>query len=151
MEIQKWTCETKAKDIMIRDIVTVQTSDPLHHAAELSLSQHISGTPVIDDTGACVGVLSTSDFLGAEEKVAEQRRRVVDSSFFNTNLALPQRLYAEKLEEVRDKIAPAAEQAVEHFMTSDLVSVDENAPVSTVIQYVVGAHVHRVLVLDEDK
>ena len=43
----------------------------------------------------------------------------------------------------------SAEQPVEHFMTTDLVSVTENTPLQTIVQQMVDAHIHRVVVLDD--
>ena len=119
MEIQQWLNETKANEIMIKDVVTLRPTDPLFRAASTLLRQQISGVPVVDEAGACVGVISASDFLDVEERVAQERKEVADSSFFTSDLALPSHIYEEKLAEVRDKIAPAAEQPIEHFMTTD--------------------------------
>ncbi len=35
-------------------------------------------------------------------------------------------------------------------MTTDLVTVPQAAPVKTIIQYLIDAHIHRVIVLDDD-
>lgn len=73
------------------------------------------------------------------------------SNFFSSNLALPESVYLEKLEQVRDKLSPAAEQPVEHFMTTDLVSVSTEDSLQEIVQSMVDAHLHRVLVIDQDK
>jgi CBS-domain-containing membrane protein len=151
METRKWLEKTTAGEIMYRDVVTLNANDSLATAAALFLSEQVTGAPVVDHTGVCTGVLSASDILSVEEKVAEERRKVAESSFFNSNLALPVSVYAGKLAEVRDKIAPAAEQPVERFMTTDLVSARQDTPLFTVIQNIVDAHIHRVVVLDEDQ
>lgn len=151
MKIQEWLNTTKAKDIMIAEVETLKTSDLIQSAAEKLSHKQISGAPVVDDNGACVGVLSTSDFLSAEEKADRVRREVADSSFFKSSLALPSRIYEEEMAAVRDKIAPVAEQPVKNFMTTDVVSVEAESPVSKIIQFMVDAHVHRVLVMSADK
>jgi CBS-domain-containing membrane protein len=150
MDIRDWLSETTASDIMVRDVITFDRDQTLAAAADLLLREQITGAPVVDADGTCVGVLSVSDVTGAEEKVADERRKVAESSLFHSHLALPASVYAAKLAEVRDKIAPAAEQPVERFMTSDLVSVREVTPLETVVQRMVDAHVHRVVVLDAD-
>ena len=107
--------------------------------------------PVVTSTGVCVGVLSTVDILTAAETVADEQQRFAESDFFNSNLALPASVVASRLEEVRDKLAPAAEQPIEQFMTSDLVSVGKDTPLVTVVEKIVDAHIHRVIVLDTDQ
>jgi CBS domain-containing protein len=151
MDIGAWLGTTRASDLMVRSVVTLKPADTLAHAAAVMLHEQISGAPVIDREGVCVGVLSASGILGAEDKVAQEQRKVAESSFWNSNLALPMSVYADKLEEVREKIAPAAGQPVERFMTSDLVSVTADTPLRVVVESMVNAHVHRVVVLDADR
>ncbi len=151
MDISVWLGTTRASDIMVRSVTTLKPSDTLAHAAAVMLHEQISGAPVVDAKGACLGVLSASGILGAEEKVVQERRKIAESSFWNSNLSLPMSVYADKLAEVREKIAPAADQPVERFMTSDLVSVPADTPLRVVIEDMVNAHVHRVVVLDADR
>jgi CBS domain-containing protein len=132
-------------------MMTLRPQDPLSKAATRLIEEQVSGAPVVDDAGACVGVLSVTDLIVAPEKAAAERQKVAESSFFNAHLALPYTVYASKLEEVRDKLAPTADQPVERFMTTDLVSVGESTPLDSVVKRLVSAHIHRVLVLDDDR
>lgn len=150
MDIKNWLAQTHAGDIMMREVITVNADDPLAQAAAVLLREQIGGAPVVD-AGECVGVLSASDVIGAEGKAAEAREKIAESSFWSANLLLPASIYAEKLAAVRDKLAPAAEQAVRRFMTADLVTAREDTPLATVVQQMIDAHVHRVVVLDGRK
>lgn len=151
MEISNWMTQTTASEIMTSDLVSVNPQDSLAVAADIMLREQVSGTPVVDERNICVGVLSVSDFLGAEEKAADARDKIANSSFWNSDLTLPLRVYSERLQRVRDKLAPAAEQPVERFMTPDLVSATEETSLETVVQSMVDAHIHRVVVLDSEK
>lgn len=146
MQVHAWMTNTTAAEIMTRDVVTLKPADTLADAAKTFLREQISGAPVVDDSGRCVGVLSASDFLSADEK-AEEDWQSAFSQFWDSNLALPAGYYANKLEQVKDKFGPAAEQPIERFMTADLVSVSGDTPLSTVVQKMIEAHVHRLLVL----
>jgi CBS domain-containing membrane protein len=150
MNVQEWLSETTAADVMVRTVTTLKADDLLAQAASLFLREQVTGAPVVDAAGHCVGVLSVSDIMGAEQKVDKERRRIAQSSFFQSNLALPASVYAERLAQLRDKLAPAAEQPVGRFMTSDLVSVAEGTPLATVVRDMVDAHIHRVVVTDSD-
>jgi predicted transcriptional regulator len=151
MEMQEWLERTTAADIMVRDIVTLKRNESLAVAAEVLLREQVTGVPVVDTDGTCVGVLSVVDVISADQTVAKEVQKVVESNLFHSNLALPASIYRNRLAEVRDKITPAAEQPVEHFMTTDLVSVGEATPLKTIIQHMVDAHIHRILVLDRDR
>jgi CBS domain-containing protein len=50
-----------ASDLMSRDVETLEEGLPLREAAERLAQRGIHGAPVVDRTGACVGVLSVSD------------------------------------------------------------------------------------------
>lgn len=148
MSVRNWLNETQAADVMVKHVITLHPNQPLAEAAALFHHEQISGAPVVADDGRCVGVLSESDLVGAEEKAAAEVEQVARSSFWSSHLALPASVYAAKLAEVRDKIAPASEQPVEKFMTTDLVSVTEQTLLATVVADLVEAHIHRVVVLD---
>lgn len=50
-------------DIMTREVVTVTRETTLHELAELFQSRHIGSVPVVDDTGAPVGMVTESDLI----------------------------------------------------------------------------------------
>ena len=148
--MEDWLTSTTAADLAVRNVVSFAPHMKLAHAAKVLLREAISGAPVVDNEGVCVGVLSVTDVLGAEEKVAAEQEKVASSSFWQSHLALPASVYEEQLAKVRDKLIPAADQPISRFMTRDLVSVREDSSLRTVISYMVDALVHRVLVLDDE-
>jgi CBS domain-containing membrane protein len=52
-----------AGDLMSRDLISVSHDTPLREAGRLLLLHQISGLPVIEPGGTCVGVLSATDLL----------------------------------------------------------------------------------------
>jgi CBS domain-containing protein len=151
MEIVDWMNQTKASDMMVEILVTLSPADTLAEAAETLLTEQISGAPVLEDSNHCVGVLSISDLIRAEGEVLAEQQRIAESSFFSSGITWPDNVYQEKLEQLRDKILPVSEQPIRRFMTPDIVSVTVDEPVETVLQYMIDAHVHRILVLDSDR
>jgi CBS domain-containing protein len=59
------SARTLVSDVMVAELVTVRVDSGLADAARLLERHQISGMPVLDDTGALVGVLSESDLLRA--------------------------------------------------------------------------------------
>jgi CBS-domain-containing membrane protein len=53
------------RDIMTRDVVTVNAETSLRDAASLLLDMRISGLPVVDQQDKLVGVVTEADFLSA--------------------------------------------------------------------------------------
>jgi len=52
-----------ARDYMTRDVITITPGMDIHLAIKLLVEKKISGTPVVDDSGRLVGILSTRDCL----------------------------------------------------------------------------------------
>lgn len=52
-----------AMDLMTRDLIFLRPDMPLRDAARLLWRERITGAPVVDERGKCVGVLSAADFL----------------------------------------------------------------------------------------
>lgn len=53
----------QAADLMSRDVVTIPQDMSLRAAAHLLFQNQISGAPVVDADGRCIGVLSAADFV----------------------------------------------------------------------------------------
>jgi len=56
----------RVEHVMARDVVTVHEDCSLAEAAKLMLDCEVSGMPVVDDYGRCVGVLSATDFVACK-------------------------------------------------------------------------------------
>jgi CBS domain-containing protein len=48
----------RAHQIMTRQVITVASGAPIVEAANTMLQNHISGLPVVDETGKLVGIIS---------------------------------------------------------------------------------------------
>src|SRR5438034_1050515 len=64
-----------AADLMSQTVVTVPQEMSLQAAAHLLSQAHVSGAPVVDDRGRCVGVLSATDFVHWADKGGRAARR----------------------------------------------------------------------------
>lgn len=149
MEVGQWLHATRAAEVMIRDVSTLAADQSLADAVGMFLEEEISGAPVVDPAGACVGVLSVSDVLGADQQVDQEKKAIAESPFWSSDLALPASIYLEKLNEVRDKLGAPAARPVHQFMTTELISVTEDDALVNVAQKMVAAHVHRMIVVGE--
>lgn len=126
----------KARDLMKSPVVTLPREMSLRAAAELLQKEQISGVPVVDAEGHCVGVLSTTDFL----KWAQQggKAGTVYSTAHPEVCADWQVIDLEKL--------PGDE--VRHHMSADVVSCALDEPITRLARLMLDAHIHRIFVLD---
>jgi CBS-domain-containing membrane protein len=129
--------ELTAGDLMSREVVTIPWGVSLRAAAhELALA-HISGAPVTDDHGRCVGVLSATDlvrWLDRDERAARPHGPGARDFYFDWGVMDWQGLPLD---------------AVRHYMTIDVVRAAVDTPVTKLARWMVDAHIHRVVVTDE--
>jgi CBS-domain-containing membrane protein len=63
----------KTQDVMSKDVVSISPDSDVLDAAKLMTARHLSGLPVIDATGALVGVITEGDLLRRWEMGTERR------------------------------------------------------------------------------
>jgi CBS domain-containing protein len=63
-----------ARDVMTRDVVSVASDTPMRKIAALLVEKRISGVPVVDGSGAPIGMVSEGDLIGRSEAEREARQ-----------------------------------------------------------------------------
>jgi CBS domain-containing protein len=137
-----------ASDIMTRDPLTVSPTDMLRDALQLMVDNHVTGLPVVDKAGHCLGVISASDILSYEHEHADEAEDV------NADKARYFDHERNRWESLR-----ASTFALEHFghipvgelMSSQVVSIPSDAPVGDVARLMIDQEVHRVMVISDSQ
>jgi CBS domain-containing protein len=146
--VNEWLLNTKARDIMTREVACLSASNRLTDAVNLFLRDQITGAPVVDEDGVCIGVLSATDIVNFEEKREKEAA---------PSRTAPQRPFDSwawcedwccKFRRASTENPSKLEDPVSLYMTRDVVSVTESTPLGVVLRMMIDAHVHRVLVLD---
>lgn len=125
-------------DLMTTPVMTIPQETSLREAARLLTGCHISGAPIVDGDGRCLGVLSSSDFItvaGKDEKGAKE--------------ASPKTCFISPWGEMID-IDESQDSEIRRYMKAPLVTVTPATLVGECARQMVDAHIHRVLVLAED-
>jgi CBS domain-containing protein len=123
-----------AADLMTAPVMTIPQETSLREAARLLSQSSISGAPVVDSDGRCVGVLSSSDFVTWAGKKGEAGAGEKTTSFI-----------APWGEVINVEDSPDSE--IRHYMTAQPVTVAPEAPIGELAQKMVDAHIHRLLVV----
>lgn len=123
-----------AADVMSNEVITIPQHFSLQKAAHLLSSANVSGAPVVDGRGVCVGVLSATDFV----HLADLEKPPVPK-------ASPECVCSEWQVMEVDNL-PTDE--VGCFMTPDPVTVKPNTLIPDVARMMLDAHIHRVIVVD---
>lgn len=134
-----------AATIMSRNLLTVSPTDKLSEALQVMVENHVTGLPVVDRKGCCLGVISATDILTYEQSHSDEAEEANAewSRYFDQE--------AGRWESLR-----ASAFALEHFghiavnevMNTNVISVPSDAPVEELARLMVEQEVHRVVVVD---
>lgn len=126
------------KDIMTKNIITVKPMMDVHKLAELFVKENISGAPVVDESGAYLGIV-------LEEGLIFQDKRVHLPTFVNLSVGYLT-LGTHQFEEEIKKIAGSK---VCDIMEKDAVTIGPQVSVSDLATRMVEDNIHYCPVLDD--
>ncbi|HVI14937.1 MAG TPA: CBS domain-containing protein [Pseudolabrys sp.] len=124
----------KASEIMTPDVISADPDATVLQAARYMLQHHISGLPVIDKTGALVGILSEGDFLRRRETHTDRR-----PSRWLEFLMGPGKLAAEYTHTHGSKVS--------EVMTTKMHTISEDTPLEKIVEMMERYRIKRVPVL----
>ncbi len=126
----------RVKDIMSRDVVTINAADTIHEALTLMGENRVSALPVVDNRNNCVGILSTSDLV--------DMTRDVDDDVYNLDLVDPttQRFLLDKLAH------SMGNETVQSFMSEAVTTVDMEATIGRATREMLRNQVHHLPIVD---
>jgi len=127
-----------ARDIMIRDVVSVPEDMDLRDLARLFLEKGITGAPVVDREGNLSGVISQTDLLYYQLMRGEEL--TLESDFYHAVRVEGRHLPA------GFQVEDANVQRVAEVMTPVVHSVVETADLDSVARMMTRRHIHRVIV-----
>lgn len=137
-----------AGDIMQRDVVVVRSNDTLRDALELMTENHVTGLPVMDAHGKCIGLVSATDILNYEQDYADE---AADANAYVAQHFNPDTQQWESVRMSSFALEHFGDVRVEEVMACNLISVAKETPISEVAKTMTDENVHRVLVLSDDR
>jgi CBS domain-containing protein len=128
----------RAVDVMVRDVVTIRPDTDVAEVIRLLAEHDVSALPVVDPAGNLVGVLSEADLIHRVEIGTEKRRpwwqeAVTGASTLATDFA---KSHGKKVDEI---------------MTSGVISVSEDTPLSEIAALFERKGIKRVPVVRDGK
>jgi CBS-domain-containing membrane protein len=125
-----------AADVMSREVVAVPKEMSLRAAAHMLAQSEITGAPVVDAQGRCIGVLSATDlihWLDRGERAAKRRASSAECVCSDWQM-------------IDVEAMPVDE--VCRYMTTDLVTANPETPIGDVARRMLDAHIHRVIIVN---
>src|SRR5271166_5627138 len=128
----------RARDVMVKAVVTASPETTVEELARLMINLRISGVPVMDKDGRLVGIVTEGDLLRRVETGTE-RYRPRRSEPFSSN----SRLAAEYIKSHAKRVAD--------IMTREVFSIEELATLGEIADLLETKQIKRVPVVHEGK
>jgi len=131
-----------AADLMTSNPISLRREASVHEAVALMLDRNFDATPVIDEKGRAIGVVTITDILVHDREYV----RVLKSgdTTYRSDLEVHKKLPADFGIEIVDRTP------VEDIMTPVVFSVELDTPASDVVQKILSLKVHHLFVRDEE-
>lgn len=130
----------RVADVMQRPVTTISVHATMAEAARVLCEHNISGAPVVNEWGRCVGVLSARDFTRRDQDDQGASRLPHHESEFvlcHDQFRGPMQIHY------------VPEDSVEQHMTASTQTIDREASLLEAARYMTEGHVSRLVVLDE--
>lgn len=131
----------KAKDIMKKEVITVNPETTVVQAAKLLLEHHINGLPVVDNEGYLRGIICQSDLISQQKKIP------LPSFFIMLDGFIP--LTSSK--HIEKELQKMSAIKVSEAMTPDPVTVGPETVLEDIATLMVKSNIHSLPVLDQEK
>ena len=129
-----------AGDLMTRDVAVVHPDTSLLEAVKLMARRRISGMPVLDDSGAIVGMMSEGDLIRWHEGYTERQARWLDMLAEGTELA------PAFLNEIQER-----HRKIKSVMSAGATTVTEDTLAREIARLMYAKNIKRVPVLRDGK
>lgn len=127
-------------DIMSREVITISANADMSAAARLLFEHSISGAPVIDERGKCVGVISLTDF---------SRRDYLHGNEDDLTPIADEFVLERDASSGTVHIEREVEGYVRQYMSDAVQSIDAEQTLIDAARYMHREKIHRLIVLDE--
>ena len=137
-----------ASELMNREILTLAEDAPLKEAIAALEDYRISGAPVVNVEGRCVGVFSVSDLLRRGVEVDEGETPTSGAYFAGDPFSDDPGEWFEKGSYDDVLLGP---DTVGQWMSTDVQSVSSEELLPEICKTMARERIHRVLVMDGEK
>jgi len=129
-----------ARDIMNKNVITVQEDATIEEVAGILTENNISGAPILNKEGNLVGIVTEEDLLHKETNPRTP-------GFLNILGAF---IYINGLERYREDFKKLAAQRASEIMTTDVITVGGDIEIERVAALMVDNDINRVPVVENN-
>jgi CBS domain-containing protein len=132
----------RVSDVMNTPVMTVPENSSMAEAASIFAKFEITGAPVVDAVGRCVGMLSATDFAMREHRLASGNERISGGWQHSVVQGGPD-------EPIH--IETIAEDRVGEHMSPAVQTIHDTASLVNAARIMCREHIHRLVIIDENE
>lgn len=130
----------KAKDIMNKDVITVNEETTIEEFARILIEHKISGAPVVDEKGKLKGIVTENDLISQNSRLHIPTILRLFDAFIPLGTSRMER-----------EIKKMAAFRIGDICTRDVITVDEEASVDYIATLMTEKKIHLIPVAKEGK
>ena len=130
-----------AKELMSENVITVTGETPVREFAKILFENKISGTPVVNDQGSVIGVVTESDLIDQNKKVHIPTVVAILDSF----------IFLESPGKMEKELKKMSGIKVDDIFAHEVITVQQDTPLDEVATLMAEKKVHTLPVLDGEK
>ena len=128
-----------AKEIMVKDVITVSAETTLDQVAKIFVDNRISGVPVVDENNKLIGVISEGDLV-------YQQKPINPPLFIN----LFDGILQVDRKDFWEEISKMAAYKVKDLMNKHVISAHSDTSINDVASLMIKKKVNRIPIVDND-
>ena len=117
----------RAKEIMNRNVITVNQEMTVDEVVKILLDHRISGVPVLDETGKVTGIVSETDLIYREKNLHTP-------SFISILQGI---VFLESTKDLEHQVKKMAAYKVKDVMTKDVITVSEETDLNRIVDIII--------------
>jgi CBS domain-containing protein len=137
----------KISEIMVKDIVTLRSSDTIKDAFEKFSEHNISGCPVIDEGNEVVGMFTEADLLGSL-KTHDREVRMLYPPHIPIGISF---IETKKQKKVLSALRDVGNMEIGEVMKTSVITVTPEDSIEHALQLMVKNEINRVPVIRNKK
>ncbi|MCC5909788.1 MAG: CBS domain-containing protein [Clostridiaceae bacterium] len=129
-----------AKEIMKKEVVTINENSSVYEAIEVLVSRNISCLPIIDDEGNVKGIVSETDLVYVDKKLNP-------SSYYaysNVNVPVDTRILQKDISRLKTL-------GIKEVMTKKVLTIQEDTPLENIIDIIINKGIKTIPVVKDAK
>ncbi len=128
------------KDIMTKDVITVNENDTVEKCADLLIEHNLSGLPVIDDNGKVKGIITEGDLMRRASKIEGIPVLEVLGGLF----------YLESPKKFMDKLKKSMGSIASMIMTENVITISPDSHIEDAATIFIEKRIKRLPVVDKE-